>query len=345
MDLNETAVFVKVVQAGSFSAAARQLELPTSTVSTRVARLERRLGVTLIQRTTRRLHLTEVGELYYQEAAIGLGHLLEAEAAATASVGEAKGLLRVTAPMDFGDALFAGLIAGLRRGHPGISLELILADRFVDLVAEGVDVAIRVGKLQDSTLIAKKVGVACWAPYASPNYLRGAPPLAKPQALRKHRCLPFTPLGKDQWTLSDGKGSVTVPLAGQVIANDVGIIRAMALSGDGVALLPNYVCREEAEAGRLCARPRSVPPRLRGPSRRRRFPTQQQSARPENLNSKVTASCRRKPACPGGTAWPAGWRATSHAWPRGRATPRRRHPSARLWGPSRVGAYARAAGP
>jgi len=143
-----------------------------------------------------------------------------------------------------------------------------------------VDVAIRAGKLQDSTLIAKKVGVACWAPYASPAYLRGAPPLTRPQALRKHRCLQFTPLGKDHWTLSDGKGSVTVPLAGQVIANDIGIIRAMALAGEGVALLPNYVCREEAEAGHLVRvmpewqaraepvhlvypRQRFVPPKLR----------------------------------------------------------------------------------
>ena len=98
MDLNETAVFVRVVQAGSFSAAARQLGLPTSTVSTRVARLERRLGVTLLQRTTRRLHLTDLGELYFRHAEAGLANLLDAEAALTESVGEPKGRLRVTAP-------------------------------------------------------------------------------------------------------------------------------------------------------------------------------------------------------------------------------------------------------
>ena len=109
MDLNETAVFVRVVQAGSFSAAARQLGLPTSTVSTRVARLERRLGVTLLQRTTRRLHLTDLGELYFRHAEAGLANLLDAEAALTESVGEPKGRLRVTAPADLGDRLLSGI--------------------------------------------------------------------------------------------------------------------------------------------------------------------------------------------------------------------------------------------
>lgn len=251
MDLNETAVFVKVVEAGSFSAAARLLGLPTSTVSTRVARLEKRLGVTLLQRTTRRLRLTDTGELYYRHASTGLGHMLDAEAAVTESNGEPKGLLRVTAPADLGDVLLAEIVNQLRRNHPKISIDMVLMNRYVDLVAEGVDVAIRTGALKDSTLIAKAAGVARWEPFASPEYLESAPPLKSPEALRHHYCLQFTPLGKESWTLKSKTSSVTIPMAGQVLINDVRVIQSMALAGEGVALLPMYLCRDDCTVGRL----------------------------------------------------------------------------------------------
>src|SRR5574343_3928 len=251
MALDEAAVFVKVVDAGSFSAAARLLGLPTSTVSTRVARLERRLGVTLLQRTTRRLSLTDAGSLYYQHAATGLGHMLDAEAAVTESAGEPKGLLRVTAPADIGDALLADIVRQMHRRYPQVGIDLLLVSHYVDLVAEGVDVAIRAGSLKDSTLIAKHVGLARWVPFASPDYLVSAPPLDAPQALRHHCCLQFTPLGKESWTLSGQAGSVTVPLPGLVMINDVRVVRAMMLAGEGVALLPEYLCRVECAAGSL----------------------------------------------------------------------------------------------
>jgi DNA-binding transcriptional LysR family regulator len=251
MDFNEAAVFVKVVDAGSFSAAARLLGVPTSTVSTRVARLERRLGVTLLQRTTRRLSLTDAGSLYYQHAATGLGHMLDAEAAVTESAGEPKGLLRVTAPADIGDALLADIVRQMHRRFPQVGIDLLLVSHYVDLVAEGVDVAIRAGSLKDSTLIAKAVGMARWVPFASPDYLASAPPLDSPQALRHHCCLQFTPLGKESWTLLGRTGSVTVPMAGQVLINDVRVIRALALAGEGVALLPEYLGREDCAEDRL----------------------------------------------------------------------------------------------
>ncbi len=280
MNLNETAVFVKVVQAGSFSAAARQLGLPISTVSSRISRLERRLGVTLLQRTTRRLRLTELGELFYRHAAAGLGQMLEAEAAVTASVGEPAGRLRVTAPADFGDVFLAGLLERLGESCPRIDVELLLTDDYVDLVGEGVDVAIRTGELRDSTLIAKRVGIACWAPFASPDYLDAAPPLASPKGLSRHRCLQFTSFGKSQWVLTKRNQSVTLPMAGHRIVNDLGLIRLMILRGRGVGLLPTYICREDVAAGRLVRalpdwvakadpvhlvypRQRFVPPKLR----------------------------------------------------------------------------------
>ena len=251
MDLNEAAVFVKVVQAGSFSGAARLLGLPVSTVSNRVARLERRLAVTLLQRTTRRLRLTDAGELYYRHASTGLAHMLDAEAAVTASAAEPSGLLRVTAPADIGDPILSDIVAGMRRRHPKVGVDMVLVDRQVDLVAEGIDAAIRVGALKDSTLIARSAGVARWAPFASPKYLKSAPALAAPQALRHHCCLQFTPLGKDAWTLAGKSGSVVVPMTRQVMVNDVRVVRALAVAGEGVALLPLYLCREDCAKARL----------------------------------------------------------------------------------------------
>lgn len=280
MDFNEAAVFVKVVQAGGFSAAARQLGLPTSTVSTRVARLEKRLGVTLLQRTTRRLHLTEAGALFFEHAEVGLGQFLEAEVAVAATSSEPAGRLRVTAPADLGDEILVGLINKVRHTHPKISVELVLTDRTVDLVAEGVDVAIRPGALADSTLIARQIGMTCWVLLASPGYLGSSPALTDPQQLSNHACLQFAPLGKEEWTLSSESGSLTVPMAREVVANDIGVIRRLALAGEGVALLPTFLCRADCQNGLLTRvlpqwqvradpvylvypRQRFVPPKLR----------------------------------------------------------------------------------
>ena len=280
MDLNQSAVFVKVVQAGSFSAAARQLGLPVSTVSHRVAALEQRLGVTLLQRTTRRLHLTDAGEQYFQHAAAGLGHLQEAEIAVSEALGEPSGLLRVTAPPDFGDQILADIMTAMRHRHPKVRLEMVLTNAYVDLVAEGIDVAIRTGDLKDSSLIARNAGVARWALFASPDYLKKAPLLKGPQELKRHCCLQFTALGKDAWTLTNRRSEVVVPMAGQILVNDIRVVRAMALAGEGVALLPVCLCRNECATEQLVPvlptwhakadaihivypRQRFVPPKLR----------------------------------------------------------------------------------
>lgn len=127
-------------------------------------------------------------------------------------------------------------------------------NRYVDLVAEGVDVAIRTGPLKDSTLIARQVGVARWALFASPDYLASAPALDAPQALRQHACLQFTPLGKEAWDLQDeAANSLTVSLSRQTLINDVGLIMTMVLAAEGVALLPSYLCRQACDEGRLVA--------------------------------------------------------------------------------------------
>jgi DNA-binding transcriptional LysR family regulator len=251
MDFNEAAVFVKVVQLGSFSAAARQLGIPTSTVSTRVARLEQRLGVTLLQRTTRRLHLTEAGVAYYHHASMGLDYMLEAEAAVDEARQQPQGKLKVTAPADLGDTLLAALIERTHASLPAVELEMILTDRYMDLVAEGVDVAIRTGELRDSSLVAKSVGTIQWALFASSDYLKQAAPLDEPQQLHVHDCLQFTPMGRQAWDLYNHQHSLTIPMQGRTMVNSIGVVKAMVESGYGVALLPTYICRTGLANGNL----------------------------------------------------------------------------------------------
>lgn len=251
MDLNAAAVFVKVVQAGSFSAAARQLGLPTSTVSTRIVRLEKRLGVTLLQRTTRRLHLTESGKVYYHHAFQGLGYMLEAEAAIDEARQQPQGRLRITAPADLGDSLLSQLICTAQSQYPALELDLLLTDRYVDLLAEGVDVAIRTGELRDSSLVAKSVGTIRWALFASPGYLADTTPITAPQDLGGHACLQFPAVGRDYWQLSDDEGSVSIALQARTLANSIGVVKSMTEQGQGVALLPTYACHEALASGRL----------------------------------------------------------------------------------------------
>ncbi len=251
MDFNEAAVFVKVVQAGSFSAAARQLGLPTSTVSTRVARLEQRLGITLLQRTTRRLSLTEAGTAYYHHASMGLSYMLEAEAAIDEARQQPQGRLKITAPADLGDSLLAGLVEHTQREYPALELELLLTDRYIDLVADGIDVAIRTGELRDSSLVAKSLGVIRWEMFASRDYLNQAERLLEPQDLHAHHCVQFTPLGRDAWDLSSDHNHIIIPLRGRMLANSIGVVKAMAIKGQGVALLPTFICKPELACGDL----------------------------------------------------------------------------------------------
>lgn len=252
-DLNDTLVFVRVAQAGGFSAAARLTGTPVSTLSVRVARLEQRLGVTLLQRTTRRLRLTEAGQTYLRQAARGLEDILQAEAQIDAGRHEAQGLLRVTLPIDMGDDQLLVILSAYRARHPGVSIELVFSDARLDLVEHGLDLALRAGELADSSLIARQIGQARWAPFAHPDYLKRAPALRQPKDLVQHDALCFSPLGRDSWTLTRGKARVSVPLRSAFAANDMRLIRQLALDALGVALLPDYVCRREVNHGQLVA--------------------------------------------------------------------------------------------
>lgn len=251
MDLNEIAIFIKVVQTGSFSQAAKALNLPNSTVSYKVSSLERRLGVTLIQRTTRKLNITPAGEAYYKRCVSGLEEINAAEVELTSIQGEPQGLLRITAPIDIGASILPSITSKYMAKYPKVRIEIILSDRRVDLLSESVDLAIRAGELKDSTLIAKRIGTTYFVPVASPKYLKinGIP--EHPRELIKHKCLQFTPIGIDTWKFVGPKGSLNVSVPGKVMINHFEMLKMMALMDDGIAYLPTTFVYPEVKSGKL----------------------------------------------------------------------------------------------
>jgi DNA-binding transcriptional LysR family regulator len=250
MDLNELLVFAKVVQAGSFTAAAAALRMPKSTVSRKVSELEERVGAQLLQRTTRKLRLTEVGRAYFERCARVVAEAEQAEEVVTRMQSAPHGLLRVTAPLNF--PLLGPLAAGFLARYPEVQLEMLCSDRRVDLVAEGFDVAVRAGTLTDSTLIARKLGSLQRVAVAAPAYVeaRGAP--RKPADLERHDCLVFSG-GRETnlWALQSGGRAVTVAVRARMVVNDFDMLHAAALAGAGVTMLSAHTCADDLATGRL----------------------------------------------------------------------------------------------
>lgn len=251
MDLNEISVFVKVVQAGSFTKAARDLGMPNSTVSAKVSALEKRLGVTLIQRTTRQLNVTAAGEAFFRQSVQGLQQIEAAEHELLATRGEPQGILRLTAPVELGATLLPPILADYLKVNSGISVDVHLSDERTDLLAGNYDLAIRAGELKDSTLIAKKLGVVGFALFASPKYLRANKDPREPQDLKTHTCLQFSHLGVSEWKLTNGKATRSVGLSGRIVINDLNMVKTMAVAGQGIALLPSFFCLSELSSGKL----------------------------------------------------------------------------------------------
>lgn len=251
MDLNQVTVFVSVVETGSFSAAAKQLSLPVSTVSNRVSRLETQLGVTLLRRTTRRLSLTEAGQRYYQLASGGITQLMDAASAVKQGAGEPAGLLRITTPIDLGDCLLASLVNQLYQDYPAVCLDVHIMSRHADLVSEGYDAAIRVGQLKDSSLIARKLASAAWGLFASPAYLDLYPAPQTPEELPGHRFFQFSPHYPSNWGLRKLSGNDEKYFSNSLSVNDIGLLLHMTLSGAGISLLPLYQCRQALSKGAL----------------------------------------------------------------------------------------------
>ena len=253
MNLEAIAVFVKVVQAGSFTQAAKLLNMPNSTVSAKVAALEKELGITLLQRTTRSLHLTEAGEVYFRRCLRALEELQAAENELAADRGAPKGVLRLTAPVELGRSVLPPVLDVLMKRHPAIEIDLVITNRLADLVAENIDVAVRAGPLKNSGLIARRFSLGQFGLWASPGYLKKHSAPRNPDELNDHQCLRFAPFTGRNLQLSNGRERAQVALAGRITADDFETLRALAVLGWGIALLPSFLCAEEAKERKLVA--------------------------------------------------------------------------------------------
>jgi DNA-binding transcriptional LysR family regulator len=252
MDVNDVLVFVRVVQAGSFSKAAKQLGMPVSTVSRRVADLEAKLGVPLLLRTTRSLNITDIGRAYFDHGKAIAAEMEKAEALASGLQSIPQGLLKITATTDFGNQFLGKIVCDFLKANPRVQVEVVLTERVVDLIAEGFDLAIRMGELDDSTYLTKKIGSQDMQLYASPSYLKSREEPKHPRDLTKFDCIPFTAQERaNEWLLKSSKGEATVKVTGKASSNNMALVKEFALLGDGIALMPHYICADEVKKGRL----------------------------------------------------------------------------------------------
>jgi DNA-binding transcriptional LysR family regulator len=251
-DFEDARAFAAVVEAKSFTHAATRLGAPKSAISRRVSQLEDTLGVRLLVRTTRSLRLTEGGAAYYERVRRVLEAFGDANDEARAQQEEPRGTVRLTAPADFAARALPGLLGRFLAGHPGVRVELVLTARRVDLVSEGLDIAIRFGRLADSTLVARRIAMGAAPVVASPGYLarKGTP--RRVADLTEHELLRFT--GRDAggvWTLDGPRGAETVPADGTLAADDMSFVREAALHGLGMAILPPFLVADDLREGRL----------------------------------------------------------------------------------------------
>lgn len=240
-----------MVDANSFTRAAKRLGMPTSTVSSKIARLEERLGITLIQRTTRQLSITAEGKVYYAYCARALAELAEAERALALATAEPEGTLRLTAPGDIAHAVLAPVVKTYLARHSGVSVELVITNQNVDLVGEGIDLAVRVGKLASSSLIARKYIEARVGLWASENYLRhhGVPQTIAD--LAQHEMIEMT-LARSALKLLDKNGNVVdADFSGRLVTDDMQNCRSLIEAGAGIGPLVDFMGENSAGSTRL----------------------------------------------------------------------------------------------
>lgn len=251
-DLNAVRLFVKVVEAGTFSGAARSLSLPKATVSRNVAVLEESLATRLLNRTTRKVTLTPLGEAFYREAQAGLGHLETAREIVAAASAEPAGKLRVSAPTYLGTHYLVEWTAEFLRQHPQVSVELHLTDAHTDLVAKGLDVAIRMGNLPDSGLIARRIGPVERILVASPTYLLRQRRLTSPNDLPDHDWIAMGQLRDGAAIQLEGpRGEVSIAPSIRLVVDNAEAALQAVLRDVGIALLPLGVAAQGLRSGEL----------------------------------------------------------------------------------------------
>ena len=245
-------MYVAVIDGGSFAAAADRLDVSRAMVSKQVQKLEEHLGTRLMNRTTRRLSMTETGRAFYERSAQILLDVEEAEQIAGQMTLTPQGVLRVTIPLSYGQHRLAGILGAYTQAYPLVQLDIALSDRKVDLIEEGFDVAVRIGILPGSDLIVRKLGVEHSIACAAPGYLavHGMP--QTPADLSNHACLGYSLTGGGaDWRFDAPGGPVIVPIAGPIKADNGDIIRLAAVCGAGIAFQPGFIVDDDIAAGRL----------------------------------------------------------------------------------------------
>lgn len=251
MQIEDLRIYVAVIQTGNFTAAAEQLMLSKQYVSRRIAALEASLGARLLNRNTRKLSVTDSGQLFARHAQRILDDVQAAEQAVSGQRQALRGSFRLSVPMSFGISHLSPYIAEFLSLHPGLQFQVELADRHVDMVGEGFDMAIRIGTLPDSSLIARRLGEFRRVICASPAYLQGAGAPRTPDELREHRCLRYGRESQTGWELFQGDSRQVVPVHGPMASNNGEMLRDAAVAGLGLILLPEFIVAPALARGEL----------------------------------------------------------------------------------------------
>jgi DNA-binding transcriptional LysR family regulator len=273
--LEAMAIFMRVVERGSFSAVARETGLSQPTISKQIGALEQRLGGRLFARSTRNLSLTDEGQRYYEHCRQILAAVDNAEHSFQTGQERVAGPLRIASSGSFGRIQIAPRLHGFLQQYPEVSIDLQLSDENVDLVSEGIDVAVRIGELKDSGLIARQIGLTKRRVFAAPGYLEQFGVPATPDDLGNHNCLVFNQLKhSDHWSFEHNGDWSEVQVKGNVRSNNSESIRQMVLSGLGISLSASWLFREDVQAGRVVAllegyTPSSMPIHAVSPADRR----------------------------------------------------------------------------
>ncbi|MDU9393811.1 LysR family transcriptional regulator [Pseudomonas sp. zfem002] len=244
-------IFSQVMESGSFTAAADKLGLSKQFVSRRLMALEERLGVRLLNRSTRRLDPTPLGQSYYESALRLLSEVEQVEQGIAGQTSEPRGTVRVSAPLSFAVAHLGCLLPEFLQRYPQVSVEVDLSDRSVDLLGEGYDLALRIGVLEDSTLIARRLAAIERVYCASPDYLarKGTP--SRPDELASHDCLPYGHGRQVQWRFVEQGKARVVTVCGRMRANNGELLRDAAIKGMGITYLPTFIVADALAAGQL----------------------------------------------------------------------------------------------
>lgn len=255
MLLELSRIFVKVVQNTSFTKAGIALNVPKSTVSKSISRLEKELNTKLLLRTTRNITLTPAGLRYYEALIEPMQALEEAHKSIYGNDSLLSGHLKITAPEDLGANIIAPVIAQLAREHSGLSFELIYTEKIINLIQDGFDLAIRVGHISESNLKFRNVGKITLIPVASPFYLQNSAPIIQPQDFTHHNCLCLAGFNTNNWALKSFNKRVKISIQPKISCNTTSSLLKLVLASGGIALLPSFLVNPEIEIGsliRLC---------------------------------------------------------------------------------------------